>query len=397
MKMKHPVFWIILICGISSCNNNAQSDAANHLIEQSETAITAQEYQQALNFAQEALDIYNVIPDTLGMAKSYYLLARASALAGDFDNAVKYGETGSKLCKAIKNYPLEFQINSTLSWAYFTLGRDFDETMEHQKRQLFIVDKLNDDEAKAMVYNNYGYDATVSGSIPLSEAIEYMELANDYYAKTENNNGRWYTLMNLTWQHRLINDLSKSEEYGRLAVAQAKTDEDRHAILEANTNLGETLLAQNKLEEAKAFYESALAMSQQEDDRDKYVFDAYYSRFLWKTGKRDEAIASLKTALDFLGNSEIFYEMLARAYLADYYYSTGQKDLSAEQVNKFDQPRANYFSQESGVIACAVKAQLVSGTNREKAFEVLDDKLQDLDKSGAELLKMKLLEVRDQL
>ena len=229
--MKQFAFSLILILALNSCENNSRRKEANTLQEQSEAAVKAKDYETGLNYARKALDIFKSIPDTSGIVQSYYLLARTSALFGNFDNAVKYGEMGSKFCKIIKNFPLEYKINNTLSWAYFTLGKGFYETMGHQKRQLFVVDKLNDDQAKAMVYNNYGYDATVSGNIPLGNAIEYMKFANDHYAKTENSKGRWYTLMNLTWQHRLINNLPKSEEYGRLAVKQAKIDNDRHAII----------------------------------------------------------------------------------------------------------------------------------------------------------------------
>jgi catechol-2,3-dioxygenase len=83
--------------------------------------------------------------------------------------------------------------------------------------------------------------------------------------------------MNLSWQYRLMNDLNTSEKYGRMAVEQAQADNDRHAIIEANTNLGETLLAQNKIEEAEVFYTSGLELSKQKNDRDKFVFEVYYS------------------------------------------------------------------------------------------------------------------------
>jgi catechol-2,3-dioxygenase len=74
-----------------------------------------------------------------------------------------------------------------------------------------------------------------------------------------------------------MNDLNTSEKYGRMAVEQAQADNDRHAIIEANTNLGETLLAQNKIEEAEVFYTSGLELSKQKNDRDKFVFEVYYS------------------------------------------------------------------------------------------------------------------------
>jgi tetratricopeptide (TPR) repeat protein len=390
-----PLFIIILT--LISCNNASLQIKLVDLSDSAYKAIESNEFQSAINSAKKALEISTKISDTSQMVESNYLIARASALLGDFDNAVLYGENGSHLCKIIENYPLEYKINNTLSWAYFTHGRSFDENLEHNKRQLFVVEQIQDDNAKAMVYNNYGYDATVSGKVPLIEAIGYMEFANSHYAKTEKNNGRWNTLMNLTWQYRLINNLSKSEEYGRLAVKQAESDNDRHAIIEVNTNLGETLLAQNKIDEARPLYERGLEISKQKDDRDKYVFDVYYSRYLWETGEKDKAISLLKNAIDFLENSEIFYEMQARAFLADYYFSTGNIDSTEKQLNKFKNPRANYFSQEAKVIASSLEAQIVVLKDKEKAIDILNNQLQELDKSGAESLKAELLKLKEQM
>ncbi|MDH3697068.1 MAG: hypothetical protein OEQ81_00285 [Flavobacteriaceae bacterium] len=395
--MKQLLFFTLLYLTLTSCVENSKVNKANGLIENAYKAIETNEFPIAIDFAKNALELYKGISDTIGIIESNYIIARTSALSGDFDNAVLYGEAGSDLCKNIENYPLEYKLNNILSWAYFTFGKSFDESFEHNIRQLFVVEKLGDDNAKAMVYNNYGYDATVSGTLPLKKAIEYMKFANDYYAKTEKNNGRWNTLMNLTWQHRLINDLEASEKYGRLAVQQAEIDKDRHAIIESNSNLGETLLIQNKIEEAKPLYERGLYLSKQKDDRDKYVFDVYYSKYLWETDKSSEAISLLKNAIDFLENDEIFYEMLGRAFLAEFYLLKGQLDKVEEQLIKFKNPRANYFSQEAKVIACLAEAKITVTKDKEKALNILNSKLQELDKSGAELLKKRLLRMRDQM
>jgi tetratricopeptide (TPR) repeat protein len=392
-----PLFTIIILTLISCNNESSQRKKVVDLKDSAYKAIENNEYQSAINSAKKALEIFTEISDTTGIVESNYLISRASALLGDFDNAVLYGEKGSHLCKIIENYPLEYKINNTLSWAYFTQGRSFDENLEHNKRQLFVVEQIQDDNAKAMVHNNYGYDATVSGKVPLNEAIGYMKFANSHYVKTEKNNGRWNTLMNLTWQYRLINNLSKSEEYGRLAVEQAEADNDRHAIIEVNTNLGETLLAQNKIEEARPLYERGLEISKQKDDRDKYVFDVYYSRYLWETGKKDEAISLLKNAVGFLESSEIFYEMQARAFLADYYFSIGNIEGAEKQVKKFKNPRARYFSQEAKAIASSVEAQIVSAKDKERAIGILNNQLRELDKSGAESLKVELLKLKEQM
>jgi tetratricopeptide (TPR) repeat protein len=203
--------------------------------------------------------------------------------------------------------------------------------------------------------------------------------------------------MNLTWQYRLINQLDSSEYFGRLGVERAKKDADRHAIVEICTNLGETLMARDKLDEAKSFYETGLEWSTKEDDRDKYVFDVYHARFLWNSGNKESAIENLKQAIEFLINDEVFYEMLARAYLADYAFNAGKIQLAEDQIRFFKNPRANYFSQEARIIAGMVEVNILAVNDRIKAEGLLKQLFEQVDLSGAEYLKGQLNDLKDEL
>jgi tetratricopeptide (TPR) repeat protein len=331
--------------------------------------IKEKEYGNAIQLGKKAFKIDSTLNDSLAMAKSLYLISRTYALSGDFGNSVEYGEKGASISMSLEDYSLEYKINNTLSWAYYMVGKDFSESLKHQERQIYLVNQLDDPEAKALVYNNYGYDTTVSGTLPLVESIEYMKFANDYYANQEGNDGRWYTLMNLTWQYRLSGDLEKSEYFGRLAVNQAEKDKDRHAIIEANTNLGETLIAQNKLKVAKRFYEDALKWSKEKKDRDKYVFDVYYGRYLWELGEKDKAIQMVEEAVEFLKTSEVFYEMLGRAYLAKFYFSNNDLESAMAEIEAIENPRSDYVSFETRFIAAITKYNILKRKNRSTQAE----------------------------
>ena len=387
--MKKLVFVLLVITHISCVDTELAE--ATQLNNEASDALESENYQLTLEKAKKALDIFVKEGDTLGRTKSLYLIARASALTGDFEKTLQFGEEAGQLSRLLGNFQLEHQINNTTNWAYWALGTDISKIMSLQERQLFVVNQIDDDTAKARAYNNYGYDATVLGSIPLDSALIYSKFANDHYAKVENNNGRWYTLMNLTWQYRLKNDMKSSEHYGKLSAQQAKADNDRHAIIEANANLGETLLYQSKIQEAAPLYEEALKWSIQEEDRDKYVFDVYYSNYLWQKGEKEEAIKIVKNAIKFLETSEVFYEMLGRAFLID--YSHGINDLTEmkNQLKVFENPRSDYFPLEARTIAKINKAKLLSQGNQEegkKELEALSAKLQEM---GAEQL---LIEVQ---
>ncbi|WP_299530455.1 hypothetical protein [Ulvibacterium sp.] len=378
---------LIFLCfeTLFSCAQNKMGEAYK-LKDEASVSLDAEEYPQAIDKARLAKTIFEKNKDTLGIVESLYIMARASALSGDFEHAIPYGEKGKKLCLLKENYAMEYKINNTLSWAYFALDKDFFKILEHQERQLYVVNQLEDEGAKASAYNNYGYDTTVSGSIALDSAITLMQFANNHYAKTENNKGRWYTLMNLTWQYRLKNDLEKSAYFGKLSAKRAKEDNDRHAIVEANTNFGETLLHQNKLEEAAPYYVEALKWAEQNQDRDKYVFDVYYSRYLWQKGDKAEALKLLKKAITFLETSEVFYEMLGRAFLATYSYETNDYDEAKKQLAVFENPRSEYISVEARILAKLVEAKMLFTADRKRARVLLEDASKQLRRIGAKQL-----------
>ena len=107
-RMKYSILFTIAISILFFfCSEDPQKKRADFLNESTLKAIEAKEYQSAINTSKEALEICTKISDTTGIIESNYLIARASALSGDFDNAVLYGEKASQLCKTVENYPLE--------------------------------------------------------------------------------------------------------------------------------------------------------------------------------------------------------------------------------------------------------------------------------------------------
>ncbi|MEP2771639.1 MAG: tetratricopeptide repeat protein [Fulvivirga sp.] len=317
---------------------------------------------------QKCLEISKSINDIEYEIESLYWLTRLSAITGKFERAVTFGEDGSLLARLHQNNVMEFRINNFLSWAYFMTNKDFDKVLIHEQRQLELVSKVGNDMQKAQVYNNLGYDLTIAGIVHLDSTISLMTWANDQYGKTENNKGRWYTLMNLTWQHRLKGDHQQAIEFGKLSLKQAQKEEDRHAIIEASFQLGESLMALGQLEEAKKFYDIGYKQSIIQEDRDKYVFDVYYANYLFKLGELDKAIVLLEETVEFLTTSEVFYEMHGRALLSLLYVKAGKPTLAQAQLDIIESPRHNYIAMETKCIAAIAAARLAGYSDKTKAL-----------------------------
>lgn len=236
--MRYFIFFILVLPGLFSCGEQPDREEAMAYLENTRTFIEEDQLEEARVEATKAKALFQELRDTQHMAEALYLESRVYALQGKFEAAADQGAQAQRYAQRAGDLELEYQINNILSWSYFSLGQSFSENLAHQERQLAVVGRLDDNAAKALVYNNYGYDATVAGTVPLDTAVRYSGWANQYYARTEGHQGRWYTLMNLTWQYRLQNKLTESEQWGRLALSQAQADADRHAIIEAATNMG---------------------------------------------------------------------------------------------------------------------------------------------------------------
>ncbi|MEQ9423966.1 MAG: hypothetical protein RJQ09_06085 [Cyclobacteriaceae bacterium] len=320
--------------------------------------IKSDQLDSAEKTLSKALKISHDIYYQEELAQSLYLIGRISAFKGKFDRAQEVATKALYMAKKINNQRLEFSINNLLNWTYFMNEVDFNKVGQLEKRQAELVSLLDIKSHRALVFNNLGYNLTVSGLASLDSIINVSLIANNDWAEREKNKGRWYSLMNLTWQHRLANQLEKSVEYGQLSFAQAIKDDDRHAVVEASFQLAESLVASNRLGEAEGYYLTGLKWRGDENDRDGYVFDVYYSQFLWQKGERKQAINLLEKAIGFLETSEVFYEMHARMLLASYYFDEGRFENAQEQIEVIESPRHNYIAFETRCLAAITKAKL---------------------------------------
>ena len=306
-----------------------------------------------------------------GVAYSLYLKSALEARRENFPEVKKLSLEGAQIARAINSYSIEYEHNKLISWANFMNGESLHASLEHQMRQVEVVEWLADKDKMAQVYNNLGYDLTVSGLTSLDSAIKLMTLANYHYADVEQNNGRWYTLMNLTWQHRLKGDFSASLAYGKQALAHAQQIADRHAIVETALQTGETLLAMGLLQEAEKYFTIGKEARGDTDDRDSHVFDIYYAHLLWEKGLHEQAISVLEKAVDYLGKSEVFYEMHGRALLALYMQELGYAEKAREQIQMMKHPRSDYIAFESRMLMATVEAALLRGEGKKNMAEAL--------------------------
>ena len=290
-----------------------------------------------------------------------------------------------------KDLELEFKLLGLINAAQFSLNQYSPDVLQNEYRQEVIARELKDDKRLAGVHNNLGYDLLVTGQAPLSEIIPRLKSANDYYARDENNDGRWYTLMNLTWANRLAEKYDDSIQFGELAVQTARKLKDRHAIIETCINLAETYLEQGRFEQADELFRAAGVEADQKNDRDKYVFDVYFARYLLLTGKGDKAIALAEPAVKELQSIEVFYAELGRAVLADAYFAGGNADGAEALANQIIAKKDDYIPREALISAAIVKAKVLEAKKlNDEADGVLESIAENVANLDSPLLQKRL-------
>lgn len=358
--------------------------------------MNSREFNESINSARKALELSTLIEDRYEQSMCYYLLSRSFAMQSQFDSAKSIGKKGSSLARHNGFSAIEYDINNILDWSYFMLNEDFNVILVHEER---LYETANNNDQKANIRNNLGYNLTVSGTAPLDSVSNLILFANDHYAQVEDNEGRWYTLMNMTWVHRLQGKLKSSMEYGRKSAKQAIEDDDRHAIVEANFQWAESLFVSGNKEKADSLYNATKEIAYSDNDRDRYVFDVYYQYHKWRSKQHDdETVEKLSEAINFLSETEVFYEMVGRVALAEILFYEEKYELAMKEIAMIETPRHNYISFEIKCLAALLKSRLMTLEGSHMiAKELLDNWASLTKRIGANYLTKKVMTTLNQI
>ena len=88
-------FAFLFLIQISCLNDNVKLKEAKNFRTETTQFIESKDYESALNSAQIAFEISESVFDESGMAEALFLQARISALSGNFEKAIEYGQTFS--------------------------------------------------------------------------------------------------------------------------------------------------------------------------------------------------------------------------------------------------------------------------------------------------------------
>jgi DNA-binding NtrC family response regulator/tetratricopeptide (TPR) repeat protein len=248
------------------------------------------EYPIAHDYAQRALEHYRNSGDWRGLAESYFAIAVADMLEGNYEAALDNNEQALKLVGDYQAPYLLAKIYNNMAGVCWFLKRP-QEGIRHLEKSISYYERTEHKANAADGYNNLGINLILVGewkraqaaleralvlasevnenspklSMPLDSLGELHMLRGDLVtaqsyleravALSTSHGNKWYAGQTLRTLGRCLlamNDAAQAREHGRQALAFAEAIADRQAICESRLLLAEADIMSGDLEECAA-------------------------------------------------------------------------------------------------------------------------------------------------
>jgi diguanylate cyclase (GGDEF)-like protein len=256
-------------------------------------------YNNTIEMAEIALEIYKELNDKKGEAEGLNCIGIAHWYLGEFKNALKLYQSSLKIAKKIGNRNLEAMTLGNCSIIFWNLG-EYSKSLKYYSRSLEITKELGDPETEGRAFNNIGLIYGTLGEN--SKALEYYKHSlkitkeigeRKIEASTLNNIGIIYvtfgeytkaleyymdslkitrevgdrkveamTLNNIGILYCNIGEYSKALEYCTNSLETSREIRDRQTETESLIGIGDLYLEMEDLSNAQEYYNKAFSITQ---------------------------------------------------------------------------------------------------------------------------------------
>lgn len=148
---------------------------------------------------------------------------------------------------------------------YYQRTAAYDTALIYYERAMEIVERLDSDSGRAIVYNNIGIVHNSKGE--LIEALEWYFKALDAEEAIGNETGMAQAYNNIAVVHYQQQDIDKTIEYLTLAVNILERTGDEHTVKKAYNNIGALHSYQKQSEKALEFFTKSYEISKRLGDK----------------------------------------------------------------------------------------------------------------------------------
>jgi CHAT domain-containing protein/uncharacterized protein HemY len=236
---------------------------AEKLRTQGNQLYTAHQYLKALEYFEQALQIYREIQDVKGEGITLGSMGFAYSHIGEYQKALDYAQKSLSIARQIGNpYGEQYGLNN-LGSTYVRIGQYY-KAINHFQEALAIAKKVNNLQGQSMTLTYLGHTYTLLGQY--QKAIDNYQQSLEIAKQIRNYLGQGTLLGNLGRAYSSLGQYEKAIEYHQQALEISQKFSASYAGVEFH-NLGNTYHRLGQYQKALEYFQQSLSIAKQFADR----------------------------------------------------------------------------------------------------------------------------------
>lgn len=306
-----------------------------------------QNYRQAQEYYEQALQIYRELDDKEGIGAILNNSGLLYEIQGDQAKALKRYNEASVIFSQLENSRDKLAISiSNIGNTYYTLGR-FDKALDYLSQALKISEDMSDSLGMAPSYNNIG---NIYLSLnEFNSAIQYYFKAEKIHKKYDDKRKLSTVYNNIGEAYLGLGKIDEAVKYNQLSLEIAKKNMDNEGVVSSLINISDIYIKNEDYDKAHVKLNEAVRLSSSSND--KFLHARVLKGFgALKIHQReyDKAVASYSEALSLVeesGSDLLIQEIYAG--LSEAWHAKGNYQRAYEFLKKHQNLADSLYTRES--------------------------------------------------
>ena len=265
------------------------------------------EFNRAIEFFQQALEISRKIGDRNGEAKSLMGRGNAYFSLGQYQQAVYFYEQSLTICTEIGDRNGEANSFMGRGNAYFSLGQN-QQAIYFYEQALKIYTEIGDRNGEAKSLNGLGSSSYLLGQN--QQAIYFYEQSLKIYTEIGDHLGKAYSLGNLGNSSYSLGQCQQAIHFYQQSLEISREIGDRHGEAYSFGNLGSAYGSLGQYQQAVHFYRQFLEICKEIGDRHGEAGSLNnLGLALKKMGRRSESIDAFNASRRIYEELGLYHEI----------------------------------------------------------------------------------------
>jgi tetratricopeptide (TPR) repeat protein len=265
------------------------------------------EFQQAIKFDQQALELSQKLADRNGEANSLGNLGNAYDSLGQYQQAIQFQQQSLEIFREIGDRNGEANSLCNLGNAYYSLGQ-YQQAIQFQQQSLEIHREIGNRNGEANSLCSLGNAYYSLGQY--QQAIQFYQQSLEIYREIGNRNGEANSLGNLGSAYDSLGQYQQAIQLHQQSLAIEREIGDRNGEAKSLGNLGNAYDSLGQYQQAIQLHQQSLAIKREIGDRNGEAASLNNLGLALKAlGRRSESIEAFNASRKIYEELGLYHEI----------------------------------------------------------------------------------------